>query len=1540
MSDRVIRALLAEGLSPAEVADALLLLSRVPAASPRPDPGIAPSPRPEESVDEAWTDTSEPRSPEGRPGDQPLHLPVPPGPGEAGATARPVRMPSAEPLRRELALARALRPFKGLRSAGRRRIVDIDATVTATADFDGELVLIDRPVSERRFDAVLVVDESSTIRGVWDETFRSLELMLAQVGAFRSVSCRRLTAGSDGLRLLDANGALHSAASLNDPSGRRLILLATNAVGPHWYTAAPWEVLASWAAHMPVSLLQLLPEHYWPSTALGTLLASVRATTVPSPQSRLLDLTAPSWYLDRLPAGTPFLPVTTLTADSLSAWATSLIDGTAWTHAVAAYPPPTEAAPAQVNSDLTAEQRVHAFLSRASRGAQDLAHLLSISPLLSASLAQIIQARLAPHTGVTELAELFVSGLLEESVHGLFAFRPGTATLLRSGTTITTEWHLYEAVSSYINARPHLTGTATALIPASTGPLTIPVEDRPFAALHTVLSTRFASPTEDPEGITTFTRAAATTDFAHARWPAAASGAAVICADPEGNDALGMAVLVDSRHLLTCRHVVGRARTLWARFPSAESAMRPLLGYVSSNEEHDLALLTLVESPSVRAARIRQPRPEEMVGKAWSVTALPSGIGGSVEAAGVIGAKLAHGSLRLDLADPSTVLSPGSSGAGVWSAEYDAVVAILTGRSSDLSSATAVSLFLAVQCFPDQLSGLVDAEESTTWPRRSPPIGRDGLLPGRSAALSRIFDWLEGPSEHQVLIVTGSPGSGKTELLRRIVDTDATSLPSVHDTAVRATSWRVGCVINARRKTVWEITKEIARAALLPAPDDSDELAARVREGLARMSRPFTIVLDSLDEAAQPHDLARSFRNLLPWGGENRGVRLIVATRRSTELGSLLDALAPDNEILDLDEPVYSGIDDLISFILSILRAARVGNPYVDTAIALPLAHRIASESGKNYLLASLIGSYHGLYDVVPATPEEVSASSLDLALRNLLTRTPPLDGHSAETVLTPLAFTEEDGWRIEEWRKAFAALFGQDIPSHTLASFANSPVASLLIDTNDDGACVLRHQALSDILRKWRASNHSPTEDQRRLFSALQQRLEITIMEDPGISDPSKSETISRDQRMVADLDDATSPLAGTAAHATVPRVESYNDDDQRPYFFLSYARSRFRPDDGTDGDRWVTKFYRDLSSDVGIISGAPNPGFMDRQIPTGMQWPENVAEALASCRVFIALLSPAYFSSEYCGKEWAAFVARARSQQTGLDRPLAIIPALWTRMGPREIPAGLSSMQYIPPDFPPQYASEGFYGIMKLGRYREQYKQAILQLARLVKETAEEAELATGPISSFELLGNAFAYSRPGTTVRRRVRLLIAAHRLGQLPAGRDSYYYGRTTSEWAPYRDAHQGTPLAAYAEQVIVDLGHEPVVDSVDAPWSESDELPTVLLIDPWISKDPTISEELRRIDEYPVNVLVPYNVNDREIIEAEGDLAQSIDSVLGRGLGLSGSAKSIPSLEAFRAALPKAVSEAIARYLKTVPVRPPEIPQPLIERPTLHGPPEP
>src|SRR6185369_7218190 len=84
---------------------------------------------------------------------------------------------------------------------------------------------------------------------------------------------------------------------------------------------------------------------------------------------------------------------------------------------------------------------------------------------------------------------------------------------------------------------------------------------------------------------------------------------------------------------------------------------------------------------------------------------------------------------------------------------------------------------------------------------------------GRTAALRQIVEWLDRPeADRRVLVVTGSPGVGKSAVLGRIVTTaDArlrARLPA--DTAVRAPLGSIACAVHAKGKTALEVAKEIA----------------------------------------------------------------------------------------------------------------------------------------------------------------------------------------------------------------------------------------------------------------------------------------------------------------------------------------------------------------------------------------------------------------------------------------------------------------------------------------------------------------------------------------------------------------------------------------------------------------------------------------------------------------------------------------------------------------------------------------------------------
>jgi hypothetical protein len=103
---------------------------------------------------------------------------------------------------------------------------------------------------------------------------------------------------------------------------------------------------------------------------------------------------------------------------------------------------------------------------------------------------------------------------------------------------------------------------------------------------------------------------------------------------------------------------------------------------------------------------------------------------------------------------------------------------------------------------------------------------------------------------------------------------------------------------------------------------------------------------------------------------------------------------------------------------------------------------------------------------------------------------------------------------------------------------------------------------------------------------------------------------------------------------------TEGYNSEteDAAPYFFLSYAHTpRFAGEPGNP-DIWVVNLFRDLCSDIMQLTNLPpgaKPGFMDRELRAGSDWPSGLAHALATCRVFVPLYSRRYFDSEQCGSQ-----------------------------------------------------------------------------------------------------------------------------------------------------------------------------------------------------------------------------------------------------------------------------------------------------------------
>jgi trypsin-like peptidase/AAA ATPase-like protein/WD40 domain-containing protein len=580
-------------------------------------------------------------------------------------------------------------------------------------------------------------------------------------------------------------------------------------------------------------------------------------------------------------------------------------------------------------------------------------------------------------------------------------------------------------------------------------------------------------------------------------------------------------VVVAPRQVLTCAHVVLSAgdvrEPLWVSFPGAAEAgpeagsgERRRVASVATAyapPATDLAMLVLDgDVPgAVTPAALRSPRPADLVGLAWRAFGFPDRDPRGRAAQGLVGAPMAHGWVRLDSASRH-LARPGFSGGGLWSPDYQAVVG-LVGQTQGDGDGRAITLGQAARSLPDQ--GLA---RLTAWSARA--AGEAALAAwsgsgdpgyrfvGRARALTRISHWLDRPvADRRVLVVTGSPGAGKSALLGRVVTTSGAAFragPMQDDDAAAAGPGSVACAVHARGKTAFEVATEIARAASARLPDRTADLARAVRDALKDRGSPrFNLIIDGLDEAVSPHQARAIISGIvLPLAETcaDVGVQVIAGTRPHDDEGSLVTPFADGVIVIDLDDPEYFAEDDLAAHALTRLgqaSAQRPGHPYGDAVAAVPVARRIAALSDRNFLVAGLVARGRGLHDEQAAEPGELKFdATADAALAGYAEEADPLAGRPADEALTALAFAEAPGWPAALWQLAIESLYGSPIPAAELARFAESPAAGFLIgsapDRSGEPAFGLVHQACGDALTRRRAEAVDRRSDERALTVAF----------------------------------------------------------------------------------------------------------------------------------------------------------------------------------------------------------------------------------------------------------------------------------------------------------------------------------------------------------------------------------------------------------------------------------------------------------------------
>ncbi|BCL20245.1 HAD family hydrolase [Streptomyces tuirus] len=393
-------------------------------------PGTAPGPPgPAEQTPPAPAHPTEPPAPAAH--DRvPLRLPAPRPPDgpqhHPGGGGSPLLAPAPPMLPHPLALQRALRPLQRKVPSPHARLLDERATADRIARLGAHpdvWLPVLRPAPDRWLRLNLVHDTGPTMP-VWRPLVSELHAALAQSGIFRTVTLHPAT----------PDGRARQVPVLDD--SRTATLVVSDCMGPQWRPGEAgdrwYRTLRNWAHRMPLAVVQPLPEHLWPTTALPAEPGLLTAPTAAAPTATLAftpyDASPP-------PAGALPLPVLEPGAPWLSHWAALLADpGGARTPGAVAWLPAAPAPPAEPAPDHTTaspEDLVLRFRATASPEAFRLAGHLALA-VPSVPVMRLVQRTLDRDPRPQHLAEVILSGMLTAAPgpSGSYAFRPGVRELL------------------------------------------------------------------------------------------------------------------------------------------------------------------------------------------------------------------------------------------------------------------------------------------------------------------------------------------------------------------------------------------------------------------------------------------------------------------------------------------------------------------------------------------------------------------------------------------------------------------------------------------------------------------------------------------------------------------------------------------------------------------------------------------------------------------------------------------------------------------------------------------------------------------------------------------------------------------------------------------------------------------------------------------------------------------------------------------------------------------------------------------------------
>ncbi len=361
----------------------------------------------------------------------------------------PIKLPDTGIFCNTLELGRLTKPLKQKINSRIAQELNVKETVRRSAELSTPKFRCYFPVltpkKERWLDVALLIEDSESMI-LWQSLLKEVQDFLEHLGAFRDIKPYRMNWDDDKKNLQISS--FHSLSNylspqrLNDPGGRRLILIVSDCISSAWTSDKFIEILKEWSTKGLLTLLNPFPERMWERTNLDySIKIRLGNEKKGLPSQKWSAIPLESWQVKGVDEQTKQtlvkLPILSLEPESMGAWVnvmmgkgTSLCSGV-WLGSNFMYPEDEEEDDDDEN--LTPLQQINNFYATSSQLAWELIQWLSAIPV-SLSTIRLVQRTLLPKSTQVNVAEVVMGGLLSpvkplnsyQSPHQIqFEFKPG-----------------------------------------------------------------------------------------------------------------------------------------------------------------------------------------------------------------------------------------------------------------------------------------------------------------------------------------------------------------------------------------------------------------------------------------------------------------------------------------------------------------------------------------------------------------------------------------------------------------------------------------------------------------------------------------------------------------------------------------------------------------------------------------------------------------------------------------------------------------------------------------------------------------------------------------------------------------------------------------------------------------------------------------------------------------------------------------------------------------------------------------------------------